>query len=164
MSDLAAMFHKLGFEDVTTLLQSGNIVFRGSPARAKSLESWLESETASRLKVVADYLIRTVSEWQKIVDENPYPTEAAHDPGHLVVMVLKTHPTAERLKSLATSIRGPEQFKARGKQLYIVYPDGIGRSKFTGTLIERVLGIRGTARNWNTVLRLAELARGNGGR
>ena len=55
------------------------------------------------------------------------------------------------------AIRGPEFLERQGEQLYIVYPAGIGRSKLTGTLIEKMLGVRGTARNWNTVLKLAAL-------
>jgi uncharacterized protein (DUF1697 family) len=74
-------------------------------------------------------------------------------------MFLKTAPPAERVDSLRASIKGPEIIQSDGKQLYVVYPAGIGGSKLTGALIEKKLGTRGTGRNWNTVLKLATLCR-----
>jgi uncharacterized protein (DUF1697 family) len=62
--------------------------------------------------------------------------------------------------ALQAGIVGPEKLRAVGRQLYISYPAGAGTSKLTGAVIERTLGIRGTARNWNTVLKLAVMARG----
>ncbi|HEV3204383.1 MAG TPA: DUF1697 domain-containing protein, partial [Gemmataceae bacterium] len=94
-----------------------------------------------------------------IVARNPFPNEATSDPSHLVVTLLKTTPQTKDLKALQAAIRGPEVIRAKGKQLYAVYPAGIGRSKLTNTLIEQKLGSRGTGRNWNTVLKLAALCR-----
>ena len=62
------------------------------------------------------------------------------------------------MDALQTSITGPEVIRAHDRHLYIVYPAGVGRSRLTNTLIERKLGIRGTARNWNAVLKLAAIA------
>ena len=72
-------------------------------------------------------------------------------------MFLKQVPGREAVEALQAAIKGPEIVRADGKQAYIVYPDGIGRSKLTNTVIEEKLGTRGTARNWNTVLKLADL-------
>jgi uncharacterized protein (DUF1697 family) len=72
-------------------------------------------------------------------------------------MFLKAAPTSRNVAALEASIKGREYFRCGGKQLYVVYPDGIGRSKLTGTLIEQKLGTRGTGRNWNTVQKLAAL-------
>lgn len=157
MADLRNLIAELEFSDVQTVLQSGNAVFRGKKLTAASLESRLERATAERLGMATDYLVRTAAEWQAIVAANPFPKEAVSDPSHLVVMPLKSVPAAAHLTALAGAIRGREKMKAVGKQLYIVYPDGIGTSKFTGSLIEKQLATRGTARNWNTVLKLAAL-------
>ena len=73
-------------------------------------------------------------------------------------MCLRTAPTAAQVAALQAAIKGREIVKARGKQAYFVYPDGVGRSKLTIQVIEKTLGTRGTARNWNTVLKLGELA------
>src|SRR5262249_42069467 len=114
-------------------------------------------ETAERLKVSVAYLVRSAAEWQKIVARNPFPEEAKNDPAHLLVMVLKTAPPAKKVEALRAAIEGPEIVRCDGKQLYIVYPDGIGRSKLTVALIEKKLDSRGTGRNWNTALKLAAL-------
>jgi uncharacterized protein (DUF1697 family) len=72
-------------------------------------------------------------------------------------MFLKAAPKANDVKAVQASIVGPEIVRADGRHLYIVYPAGIGKSRLTNVLIEKKLGIRGTARNWNTVLKLAAL-------
>jgi uncharacterized protein (DUF1697 family) len=66
-------------------------------------------------------------------------------------------PKATDVEALQAAVQGPEIVRSHGRQLYLVYPEGIGRSKLTNTLIERKLGTRGTGRNWNTVLKLAAL-------
>jgi uncharacterized protein (DUF1697 family) len=157
MSDLRGLLGELGFSDVTSLLQSGNLVFKSDRQTGPALERLLETETASRLGVSADYIVRSAAEWARIVARNPFTKEAKDDPGHLVVMCLKTAPPAKDIQALQDSIQGPETVRSDGKQLYITYPAGIGRSKLTGALIERKLGSRGTARNWNTVLKLLAL-------
>lgn len=73
-------------------------------------------------------------------------------------MLLKDAPTETAVKALQRAIEGPEIVRANGRQLYIVYPAGIGRSRLTNRLIEDKLGTRGTGRNWNTVLKLGALA------
>jgi uncharacterized protein (DUF1697 family) len=155
MADLRSLVADLGFSDPRTLLQSGNVVFGGKGKTAASIESLLERETAERLGVKTEYFVRTAAEWKSIVAQNPFPQAAVKDPGRLVVMPLKGVPTQAQLKTLAAAGRGREVFRAVGKQLYIVYPDGIGVSKLTNTVIERCLATRGTGRNWNTVVKLA---------
>jgi uncharacterized protein (DUF1697 family) len=93
-----------------------------------------------------------------IVESNPFPKEAKTDPGHLVAMCLKETPETADVRALQAAIAGPEIVRAKGSHLYIVYPAGIGTSRLTNAFIERKLGTRGTARNWNTVLKLQALA------
>ncbi len=100
-------------------------------------------------------LVRTAAEWSALVAANPFPEVAADDPGHLVAMPLKGKPAAAAVAALEQAIKGRERIAAADRQLYIHYLDGIGRSKLTNALIERHLGLRGTGRNWNTVLKLA---------
>jgi uncharacterized protein (DUF1697 family) len=155
MAELRDLCGDVGLTGATSLLQSGNLVFQSDGVTGADLEHLLEVETARRLNVSVEYVVRSAKEWAKIVARNPFSKEAKDDPAHLVVMVLKTAPTAKRLAALQAVIQGPEVVRGDGKQLYIVYPEGIGRSKLTGTVIEKQLCSRGTARNWNTVLKLA---------
>ena len=157
MSDLRDLLESLKFTDVRTLLQSGNVVFR-APARADAeLETTLERATEKRLGVATQFFVRSASEWTSIISANPLRAEAKRDPGHLLVMCLKDAPARKDVEALQAAIRGPEVVRAVGRQLYLSYPAGVGRSKLTNGLIESKLRTRGTARNWNTVLKLAAL-------
>jgi uncharacterized protein (DUF1697 family) len=88
---------------------------------------------------------------------NPFPEEAKRDPGRLIAMCLKGKPALDAVDALRSAISGPERVQVIGRELYIVYPDGMGQSRLTTALIDRTLGVRGTARNWNTVLKLGAL-------
>lgn len=160
MADLRDLFTGLGFTSVRTLLNSGNVVFAGAGAVAAELEDLLERETEQKLGLRTAYVVRTAQEWTDVVERNPFPAAAERDPRYLQVMPLKQAPTAAQVDALRAAIAGPETVEAVGKQLYLVYPDGVGRSKLTIKLIEAKLGTQGTGRNWNTVLKLAALVRG----
>jgi uncharacterized protein (DUF1697 family) len=157
MSKLRELFEVLGLTGAKPLLQSGNVVFDSDRLTGAALERLLEAETAKRLGVSADYVVRSAVEWERIVARNPFAKEAKNDPSHLLVMFLKTAPQAKNVDALRAAIKGPEIVRCDGEQLYVVYPAGIGRSKLTGSLIEQKLDTRGTGRNWNTVLKLANL-------
>ena len=157
MADLKALVIRLGFTDAQTLLQSGNIVFSGGTKTTASLEQTLERAAAKQLGLETDFIVRTAKEWRAIVDANPFPREAKDDPSHLVAVILKDDVSAANVVALQKAIVGREVVRATGRCAYIVYPDGIGRSKLTSALIEKKLATRGTARNWNTVLKLGAL-------
>jgi len=158
MSDLRSWLERLGFADARTLLNSGNIVFRGGSRSGGALEEFLEAEAKKRLRVETTFFTRTAAEWDEVIAHNPFPAEAKTDPARLILIVLKAAPTVAQVKALQAAIRGREIVRGRGRELYAVYPDGAGNSKLTLPLIEKHLGTRGTGRNWNTVLKMAALA------
>lgn len=155
MADLRDLLARLGFTEPRSLLQSGNLVFRTGPISCARLEAVLETEARKRLGLETDFIVRTAAEWNQAVAANPFPDEAERDPGHLVVILLKAKADPARVEALRSAISGREVVRAHDKQLYIVYPDGMGRSRLTIALIEKKLGTRGTGRNWNTTLKLA---------
>ena len=158
MADLRAVLEKMGFAEVRTLLQSGNVVFREGGKSSAQLEKLLEAEAKKRMALETDFMVRTAAEWEALVAGNPFPREAKADPAHLLVMFLKDAPAPEAVGALQAAVVGREVVRAAGKQAYLVYPDGIGRSRLTTAVIEKNLATRGTGRNWNTVLKLAALA------
>jgi uncharacterized protein (DUF1697 family) len=158
MAKLRDLLTELGLIEVRSLLQTGNLVFRTKTTKTAGLESLLEKEAAKRLDLSADIFVRTAVEWKQIIARNPFRDEAKHDPAHLVVTFLKRAPQEKAIEALRTSITGPEFISVDGRHVYIVYPAGIGRSRLTNALVEKKLGTRGTARNWNTVLKLAAAA------
>lgn len=157
MADLRELLVGLGFTDAQTLLQSGNLVFSGGNKPTTALEQTLERAAATQLGLDTDFFVRTAKEWQAIIDANPFPREAKADPSHLIAVIVKDQVDPKTVIALQKAIVGREVVRARGRCAYIVYPDGIGRSKVTSALIEKKLGTRGTGRNWNTVLKLAAL-------
>jgi uncharacterized protein (DUF1697 family) len=155
MADLRALFTKLGFEDVKTLLQSGNVVFRARTQPPAKLEALLEAEVARRLGVSCDFHVRTADEWRAIVKGNPYGAEAKRDPAHVHVTCFKRPLDKAKVKTVQGEITGREVLQCDGRHLYMVFPDGMGTSKATPLVAKRLPG--GTARNWNTVMKLASL-------
>ena len=160
MADLRELFASLGFSDAKTLLNSGNVVFSGGNKTTAALEQMLERAAATKFGVGTEFFVRTAKEWQAIIDANPFPREAKNDPSHLLVAVMKDEVTAANVAALQKAIVGREIIRAKGRCAYIVYPDGIGRSKLTSAMAEKKLGTRGTGRNWNTVLKLQAVAGG----
>ncbi len=160
MAELRRLIELAGGSEVASLLQSGNAVFTAPAGAGAAVVRRLEAALAGELGVQPDCLVRSAAEWSKLVAENPFGTEAKRDPGHLLLVALTAAPGAPALAALRAAIRGPERIAAAGAQLYAVYPDGIGNSKLTLPLIERTLDVRGTGRNWNTVLKVATLLQG----
>ena len=158
MSDLRGLLTKLGMQDVQSLLQSGNVVFQSAGRTPARLERTFEDAAKKQLGVETDFFVRTADEWRAVVARNPFQKEAERDPGHLLVMCLKAEPDPAAVAALQRAIKGREVVRAKGRHAYLVYPDGVGRSRLTSAVIERALGTRGTARNWNTVLKLCALA------
>ncbi len=144
MSDLRDLAAGLGFDDPKTILNSGNLVFR-SDLSASKLETMLEDAAAKHLGLDTEFFVRTAKDWEKVVADNPFPREADADPAHLMVHFCKKVPAKLEIKGAKR-----EKVKVKGREVYVTYPDSIGTSKLK-------LNILGTARNWNTVLKLADL-------
>lgn len=155
MADVRALLTKLGFVDVKTVLQSGNAVFRAPTQPTAKLEALLEREAAKALGVTCDIHVRTADEWHAMVKANPYAAQARSDPGHVHVTCFKAPLDKAKVKTVQGEITGREVLTADGRHLYMVFPDGMGTSKAGPLLAKRLPG--GTARNWNTVLKLVAL-------
>jgi uncharacterized protein (DUF1697 family) len=158
MADLRALAERLGLKNARTVLQSGNLIFESPDRAAIELERRLESALLRRFDIATPVIVRSATELGRVVSNNPFPDEARRDPAHLAAVFLKDAPTPASVRVLAEAIVGRERIVARGKTLYAVYPDGMGRSKLTAALIDRKLETHGTARNWNTVLKLTGAA------
>ncbi|HEY8831533.1 MAG TPA: DUF1697 domain-containing protein [Gemmatimonadaceae bacterium] len=158
MTDLRNFLAKLGFDDVRSLLQSGNVVFGSRARTGAELERFLEAESLKQFGIEIDFFVRAPEEWKSIIRQNPFRKEAELDPGRLVVMLLKSPPRPEDVAALQAAISGPELVRAKGRELYAFYPNGQGRSPLTNAVIEKKVG-RCTGRNWNTVLKLAMVAK-----
>ena len=157
MADLRAMTAKLGFDDPKTLLQSGNLVFSAKSQPMAKLEVLFEDATKKHIGVECSYLLRSADEWAKIVAANPFKKEAKSDPAHLAVTFCREAPDAAALKAMRAEARGEEDFKVVGRELFVWYPDGMGTSRLALAFSKNRIGTICTARNWNTVMKVAAL-------
>ena len=159
MPTLRALLTRAGCTRVRTFLQSGNAVVESSRRSPIDVERLLDRDLPARLGVTTEFFVRSAVDWERVIAENPFPREAVEDPAHLLVTFLKTAPSPAGWAALDRAIVGRERTHAGDRVAYVVYPDGIARSRLTAARVEAALGVRGTSRNWNTVRRLADLAR-----
>jgi uncharacterized protein (DUF1697 family) len=158
MEPLRAAYAGLGFKDVRSLLQSGNVLFRSSVKDSRQLARRIKQELERKFGLQIEVVIRTLPELESIFERGPVLSPRA-DRAKLLVMFLSGVPDAAGQAKLTKGHKGPEMLEVRGPEVYLYYPEGVGRSKLTTAVLERHLGAIGTARNWNTLTKLVEAAR-----
>jgi uncharacterized protein (DUF1697 family) len=156
MSELESMFVSLGFEDVGTYIQSGNVVFRSSSGGEK-IAARIEQRIVKAFGLKITVVMRTPAELKAIAKSNPFVSREA-DLSKLHVVFLKSQPKAKAIAQLDPERSPGDDFSVHGREIYLHLPKGFGRSKLTLDYFERRLGVDATARNWKTVLKLLELA------
>ncbi len=158
MADLRELAGEIGFRDVRTYIQSGNLVLAadvGAPDAATQLEGALERRFGFHVDVVA----RTAVQWARYAAGSPFPEAAEAEPNRVMLLLSKAAPSADAAAALAARARDGERVAAAGDAVWVHYPGGAGTSKLTPALIDRALGSPTTARNWTTVLALHDLLR-----
>jgi uncharacterized protein (DUF1697 family) len=156
MAELRAALTRLGLSDVGTLLQSGNAVFSASRTTPAKLEALIEKAIEKRFRMQVDVHVRGGAEWASVIADNPLLAEAQAAPSQFLVTFYREPIEPSLVRALQASIAGPEQARGVGRHLYMTFPEGIGKSKAT-LLVDKTLLAKGTARNWNTVQKIAAL-------
>ena len=156
MAELRAALATMGFSDVSTLLQSGNAVFTAKKTPPAKLEALIEKEIQKRFKMEVDVHVRDHAELAAAIAANPFRRQAESAPSQFLVTFYREPLDASLVKALQAAIAGPEQVCSAGRHLYMTFPEGIGNSRAT-LLIDKTLRVKGTARNWNTVTKIAAL-------
>jgi uncharacterized protein (DUF1697 family) len=156
MGDLRKALEEDGFDDVSTYVQSGNVVLT-SKASAKRAGADVQRLLADRFDLDVAVVVRTRAELAAVVKRNPFG-KFATNPKLYQVTFLEQAPAAEVLRKLEAAAAGKEQVTHIGRELYALHPDGVGRSKLATLMAGKGLGVTGTARNWTTVTKLLELA------
>ena len=155
MGELRALFAGLGFEDVETYVQSGNLVFKASGGAA-DVTAAIADRIRGELGLDVAVLLRSGAQIAKVVAGNPF---AKADPAMLHVTFLAEKPAAASVRGLDPGRSEPDEFRLVGREVYLRCPNGYGRSKLTNAYFEKALAVPATTRNWRTVTKLAELAR-----
>jgi uncharacterized protein (DUF1697 family) len=158
MGELRASVEGLGYEDVSTYIQTGNVLFSAAPRRDTAVASALEERLAEDFGDAPAVIVRSVAELTRIGSSSPY-AKAGADPARHHVTFLRSAPPKKTLEALELPPSGRDALVVQGREVYVSTPDGYAGTKYTGTFLERRLGVLSTTRNWNTVTRLCQLAR-----
>jgi uncharacterized protein (DUF1697 family) len=154
MARLRSIYDSIGCEDVTTYLQSGNVVYRRAraPERvAAEVEAAIGEAFGYKIRV----LDRTHASLDKIVASDPFPKA---DPARRLVLFLEAAPAPATAKEFGVVSSGRDEAILIGKEFHLHCPDGLGTTKLVGILSDKRLGVAATGRNWRTVTRLLELS------
>lgn len=152
MKDLKQWLQALGFEQVQTVIQSGNVVFQTSGS-AQDIETQVLNTLAAKLDFQPGIHVLEKSQFLTLLDQPPFPTD---DGKALHLYFLKEHPQQPNLDRINALKKDSESYHLEDTVFYMYAPEGIGRSKLAAQ-VEKALGVSTTARNWNTVQKLKAL-------
>jgi uncharacterized protein (DUF1697 family) len=158
MDALRELYESLGLRGAQTYIQSGNVVFRTEAKDLARLQKRIEDAIEKSCGFRTGVVLRSSAELKDISRRNPFAKRSGIEPNRLVVSFLTGAPAPESKQRIAQIKVGPEELVLDGRELYIYYGGGIGSSKLTPAVIERALKVSGTARNWNTITKLLEMA------
>jgi uncharacterized protein (DUF1697 family) len=162
MDALRRSFEKLGFEQVQTYIQSGNVVFQAAKTSAAALAKRIEEKIVQDFGFAASVICRSADEMCGIVESNPLLKQRGIDPERLHVTFLSGPPALRARKQLEALIAAPDQARFLGKEIYFYLPNGVSQSVLMKRPVDRLLGVITTTRNWRTVNRLREMCKGEG--
>ena len=158
MDALRVLCESLKFEDPRTYVQSGNVVFRtkekNSPALARKIQQAIEATFGFSPEVI----LRTPDELRKAIRANPFAARRDIEPGKLLLTFLAADPGPEAQATLVTLKSHPEELHLKGRELYIYFPNGAGKTKLPWSSVEKLFKTTGTARNWNSVSKMLAIA------
>ena len=159
MDALRALYESLRMQDPQTYVQSGNVVFRTSERDTAKLAKKIQNGIEKRFGCKPEIILRTSTELEESISKNPFAKRRDIDPGKLLVLFLAGEPSVQGREKVLAIKADPEELRMRGREAYIYFPNGMGKTKLPWSLIEKALGIPGTGRNWNSVTKLMEMAR-----
>ena len=158
MEKLRASCEALGFKNVQTYIQSGNVVCQAGKLSSEAAAKKIETQIVSDFGFSADVIARTGDEMKQIVSGNPLLKEPGVDISKLHVVFLSDVPPPESIKKLEAIVKAPDKVRYKGKEIYFYFPNGVSGSSIWKHNLDRVLGISGTMRNWKSVNTLYEMA------
>jgi uncharacterized protein (DUF1697 family) len=157
MSELRSLCTEIGWGDVQSYIQSGNVVF-SAVATPAILESKLEAAIKRRFGLSIPIIIRSAANWSAYAKSNPFPTASKTEANLVMLALSKTKPNPGAVNELRQRAANGERIAQTGDALWIHFSSGVARSKLSPGLLDRLVGSPVTARNWRTVLKLDELA------
>jgi uncharacterized protein (DUF1697 family) len=157
MDQLRKSFEALGFEQVQTYIQSGNVVFKAGNHSTLKLSKRIEDRILSDFGFSVSVISRGSDEMAGTIERNPFLKERGIDHERLHVMFLSEAPQPAALKKLADLTAAPDQLRASGREIYFYLPDGASQSVLMKSPVDRILAVVTTTRNWRTVNSLHQM-------
>lgn len=159
MAELKALYESLGLARVVTYIQSGNVLFDSDEADPVTVQHCLQAAIAERFGFDVPVLVRTSEELDEAIARCPFGDIDIETQGTQYLVTFLSHaPAPEHLERLQSYAHESESLVVRERLVYLHCPNGYGRSKLSNTLLERVLVVTGTSRNWKTLCKLNQLA------
>lgn len=157
MDALRSLFATLKLKDAQSYIQSGNIVFRTTERDMARLAKTIKEAIGRTFGFQPEVILRTTAEMNATRANNPFSDRPGLEPSKLLVTFLAETPSPEAAAKLAAIEAYPEELRLQGRELFVYFPDGMGKSKLAAS-IDKGLKTAGTGRNWNTVVKLLEMA------
>jgi uncharacterized protein (DUF1697 family) len=158
MADLQGVYKSLGLRNVTTYIQSGNVVFDSLEENTARVAGMIEAGITRAFGYSVRVLIRDKTRFQNVLDGNPFIYKRNEDPTKLYVTFLSESPSILKLNSMSPPKDILDEFIISGSEVYLFCPNGYGNTKLSNTFFEKKLDVFATTRNWNTIRALFEMA------
>ncbi len=159
MADLKSMYESLGFKNVITYIQSGNVIFDAESLNSGELKIKIEKAIERKYIFHVPIEIRTVSEFGNIIKNCPFgPVDPAEEGAKLLVTFFSSPPSGIRVSDIQSYADASEKLIVSNKEAYLYCPNGYGKTKLSNAFLEKKLGVAATTRNWKSVHKLYELS------
>jgi uncharacterized protein (DUF1697 family) len=158
MPDLRALYESLKFKDVQTYIQSGNVIFRTDEKDMSKLAKRIQAAIGKKFSVTPGVILRTTREMREIVADNPFAKRRDVEANKLHISFLDTKLSPGACGQLRALPLATEELVPRGSELFIYCSNGMGKAKIPWARVNKICAAQGTARNWNTVTKLLEMA------
>jgi len=158
MDALRNLYESLGMKETQTYVQSGNVVFRTSERDTVRLAKKIQNGIEKSFNCKPEIILRSSAELEGVIARNPFAKRRDIEPGKLLVLFLASEHNSDARKKVLAIKAAPEELQMSGREVYIYFPNGMGKTKLPWTSIEKLLGTPGTGRNWNSVTKLLEMA------
>src|SRR5882757_2776543 len=158
MEALRALYESLKLRGAQTYVQSGNVIFRTEERDTARLTKRIEEGIERKFGFRPDVVLRTAAEMREVVARNPFAKRRGIEPGKLLVSFLASDPGEEGREKVRQMKCEPEEMRIDGREIYIYFPNGAGRSKLPWAGLGKMVKTQGTGRNWNSVTKMLEMA------
>ncbi|MFV1983264.1 MAG: DUF1697 domain-containing protein [Thiohalomonadales bacterium] len=159
MADLKLLFESLGFENVVTYIQSGNVLFNTKTKNKADLKSIIEQAIKKTYKFHVPVIIRSKNDFKKIINNLPFKSIDTEKNGTIVLVTfLSDKPSKDKYTEIQQYVKSPEKLVIKDKEVYLYCPNGYGKSKLSNNFIENKLSVEATTRSWKSIHKIYDLA------